>query len=94
MTTYAFRCRDCGPFDARYPVGTAPDRSTCPECAGPSMRLITAPGISGGRNPYRSAVERSKASADAPQVVSSLPKSGRRPVPVSSNPLHRKLPRP
>jgi putative FmdB family regulatory protein len=93
MTTYAFRCPDCGPFDAGFPIGTAPDRFTCPRCAASSTRVITAPGISGGRNPYRGAVERTMASADAPRVVSSLPSSGRRPVRVSSNPLHRKLPR-
>lgn len=93
MTTYAFRCSDCGPFDARFPIGTAPDRLTCPRCAAESARMITAPRISGGRNPYRSAVDRTMASADAPQVVS-LPSSGRRPVRVSSNPLHRTLPRP
>jgi hypothetical protein len=56
--------------------------------------MITAPGIAGGRNPYRSAVERAMATADAPQVVSSLPGAVRRPQPVTSNPLHRKLPRP
>lgn len=94
MTTYTFRCRECGPFDARFPIGTAPDRSSCPGCGGSSSRMITAPGIAGGRNPYRSAVERTMATADAPQVVSSLPGAVRRPQPVTSNPLHRKLPRP
>jgi putative FmdB family regulatory protein len=94
MTMYAFRCQDCGPFDARYPIGTAPDRASCPDCGGSSTRVITAPGITGGRNPYRSAVERTMASAHAPQVVSSLPGANRRPVPVTTNPLHRTLPRP
>ena len=94
MTTYAYRCRDCGPFDARFPIGTAPDRLACPDCAGRCARVITAPGISVGGNPYRGAVERTMASADTPQVVSSLPSAARRPVPTSVNPLHRKLPRP
>ena len=94
MTTYAFRCPECGPFDARYPIGTAPDRCACPACRTASVRVITAPGITGGGNPYRRAFEQSMATADAPQVVSSLPSSGRRPVAVSANPLHRKLPRP
>lgn len=94
MTMYAFRCQGCGPFEAAFPIGTAPDRSSCPDCGGSSMRTITAPAIGRGRNPYRSAVERSMASAAAPQVVSSLPGANRRPVPVTTNPLHRKLPRP
>lgn len=94
MTMYAFRCTECGPFDAPFPIGTAPDRSTCPECSGSSTRMITAPRLGFGGNPYRRAVERTMATADAPQVVSALPPPGRRPVPVSTNPLHRKLPRP
>lgn len=94
MTTYAFRCRECGPFDSRFPIGTAPDRASCPDCGGPSSRMITAPGIGGGHSPYRSAVERTMASADAPQVVSALPGATRRPTAVTTNPLHRKLPRP
>ena len=94
MTMYAFRCRDCGPFDLGYPIGTAPDRSSCPDCGGSSTRMITAPGLAGGRTPYRSAVERSMASAHVPQVVSSVPGTNRRPAPVTTNPLHRKLPRP
>jgi putative FmdB family regulatory protein len=94
MPTYAFRCQDCGPYDERYPIGTAPDRSSCPGCGGPSVRLITAPGLTGGRNPYRGAVERTVASAETPQVVSALPGRGRRSIPISTNPLHRKLPRP
>lgn len=94
MTMYAFRCTECGPFDAAFPIGTAPDRSTCPECAGSSTRMITAPGLGFGGNAYRRAVERTMATADAPKVVSALPQTGRRPVPVSTNPLHRRLPRP
>jgi putative FmdB family regulatory protein len=95
MTMYAFRCQECGPFDARYPIGSAPDRSSCPDCGGSSSRMITAPGIAGGRDPYRLAVERTMASADAPRVVSSLPATNSpRPARVTTNPLHRTLPRP
>ncbi len=94
MTTYVFRCQDCGPHEGRYPIGTAPDRLSCPDCGASSTRMITAPGIGGGHSPYRSAVERTMASADAPQIVSALPGAARRPTPVTRNPLHRKLPRP
>lgn len=94
MTTYAFRCQECGPYDARFPIGTAPDRASCPDCGGSSRRVITAPGIGRGSNPYRRAVESTMASADAPQIVSSLPGRARRPQPVTTNPLHRTLPRP
>ncbi len=94
MAMYAFRCRECGPFDARFPIGTAPEGSPCPDCGRSSSRVITAPGIGNRRNPYRSTVERTMASADAPQIVSSLPGGSRRAAPVTTNPLHRKLPRP
>lgn len=94
MTTYAFRCQECGPYDARFPIGTAPDRVSCPDCGASSVRLITAPGITRGSNVYRRAVEGTMASADAPPVVSSLPAAGRRPTPVTADPRHRRLPRP
>lgn len=94
MTMYVFRCQDCGPHEGRYPIGTAPNRLSCPDCGEPSTRVITAPGIGRGGDPYRRAVERTMASVDAPQVVSSLPGTNRRPAPVTTDPRHRALPRP
>jgi len=92
---YVFRCNTCGPFDAAFPIGTAPAAAGCPVCTATSPKLITAPRISHGATGYSRAIEQSMASADRPAVVNgSLPGSARRPVPVTRNPLHAKLPRP
>ena len=95
MAVYLFRCQNCGPFDAAFPIGTAPARSACPDCAALGARVITAPLIGHGANGYRTAIDRSAASADSPQVI-----TGRIPGPsptapsITRNPLHAKLPRP
>ncbi|MET0964870.1 MAG: FmdB family zinc ribbon protein [Nakamurella sp.] len=95
MTMYVFRCNDCGPFDAAFPIGTAPSAAACPACAAASAKVITAPRVGRGATGYSRAVEQTMASAHRPQVVSgSLPGSVRRPVPITRNPLHAKLPRP
>jgi hypothetical protein len=92
---YVFRCNTCGPFDAAFPIGTAPAAAGCPVCSDDSPKLITAPRIGHGGTAYSRAIEQSMASADRPAVVNgSLPGSARRPVPVTRNPLHAKLPRP
>jgi len=94
MTMYLFRCRSCGPFDAAFPIGTAPSRVDCPQCAAAGDRVFTAPRIGRSANGYSRAIERSVASADHPEVVTTLPGSPRRPTPNTRNPLHAKLPRP
>jgi len=95
MTTYEFRCRTCGRFDAAFPIGTAPGQLGCPECAAPSVKLIGTPAIGRAANGYSRAIERSAASADSPQVVTgSIPGSPRRSTPVTRHPLHARLPRP
>lgn len=95
MTMYVFRCADCGPFDASFPMGTAPSQMRCPGCSATSVKLITAPRIGHGANGYGRAMDQAAASADRPQVVNgALPGTARRPPPVTRNPLHSKLPRP
>ena len=95
MTMYVFRCKGCGPFEAAYPIGTAPAAAGCPICAATSAKVITSPRIGRSASGYSRAIERTRASADRPPVVTgSLPGSARRPAPVTRNPLHAKLPRP
>ena len=92
---YAFRCNECGLFDEAFPIGTAPAAAPCPACAAASAKVITAPRIGRGATGYSRAIEQTEASADRPPVLTgSLPGSARRPVPVTRNPLHAKLPRP
>jgi len=95
VTLYSYRCQLCGSFDAGFPIGTAPDRVGCPVCSQACARMITAPGIGHGSSGYRDAIERAEASAESPGVVSGpLPGNPRKPVVVTRNPLHAKLPRP
>ena len=95
MTMYVFRCNDCGPFDASFPIGTAPDRVDCPDCAAPAVRRISAPRLNHGTNGYGRAIERAAASADRPQVIKgAVPGTAGRSTPLTRNPLHAKLPRP
>ncbi|WP_422743364.1 zinc ribbon domain-containing protein [Mycobacterium sp. WMMD1722] len=71
---------------------TRPDAIECPTCGGPARRMMAAPHLGGAAMALQDAT---RATADRPAVVSSPPPAGsavrRR---VSTNPLHRKLPRP
>lgn len=94
MVTYAYRCALDGPFDLRAPMGQAPPRATCPACADDAPRAYVAPRLGSGRGDLVRAIDRAEASADRPEVVSRLPAAGRRGAPSTTNPLHRRLPRP
>jgi putative FmdB family regulatory protein len=94
VVTYAYRCPQDGAFDLRAPMGQAPQGAACPTCEDEAPRVFLAPRLGSGRGDLIRAIDRTKASADRPEVVSRLPASGRRGTPVTSNPLHRKLPRP
>ena len=95
MAVYMFRCQSCGTFDASFPIGTAPARSACPDCAAPGTRVITAPLIGHGANGYRAAIDRAAASADSPPVITGrIPGSPPAAPSITRNRLHAKLPRP
>lgn len=94
MTTYTYRCPDCGPFDAQHALGTAPSDQRCPQCPAQARRIITAPRLSLGDGRSRRLLDATAATADTPAVVSALPGRARRPTPVTRNPLHATLPRP
>jgi putative FmdB family regulatory protein len=92
---YEFVCPRCSTFDASYTMAEVPDSMTCPGCQGEAVRRMTAPRLSIATTSAYRLVDATKQSADAPQVVSSLP--GTRTGPrqrYTSNPLHQKLPRP
>lgn len=94
MVTYEYRCAQDGPFELRAPMGHAPPRAPCPACDTGARRAFLAPRLGSGRADLVRAIDRTKASADTPEVVSRLPVSGRGGRPVTTNPLHRTLPRP
>ncbi|MFJ6003819.1 FmdB family zinc ribbon protein [Arthrobacter sp. NPDC092385] len=95
MAIYEYRCPDDPPFEAAHPIGEAPDTSPCPACGRSSRRIISAPHLSIANTAAFRLIDSTRRSASEPDVVDTrIPGSPRRVPPHSSNPLHRKLPRP
>lgn len=95
MATYQYRCSDGSLFEESHPIGEAPDAPPCPSCGEPSRRVISAPHLSKAGSPAFRLIDSTNRSAAEPEIVNSrIPGSPRRVQPYSSNPLHRKLPRP
>ncbi len=93
MVTYSYRCRQCGDFDVRMPMGEATGAWACPWCGTSAVRRFTAPQVRrGGDVAVRRAYEYAERSADEPEVVSAPPPA--RPPRVSRDPRHALLPRP
>ncbi|MGF7122553.1 FmdB family zinc ribbon protein [Rhodococcus sp. BE178] len=92
---YQFRCAQCGPFDRTYSMATVPDSSACPACASDARRQITGPRLGHGSSTQMRLLDSTARSASEPAVVSG-PRPGARTAVqnVTTNPLHRKLPRP
>jgi putative FmdB family regulatory protein len=95
MPTYEFSCPSCSTFEASYSMAEVPDAMDCPDCGRPARRRMSAPRLSIASSSAYGLIDSAERSADAPSVVSSIP--GARSGPVqryTSNPLHRKLPKP
>ena len=96
MATYRYRCDAHGPFDVSTPIGTAPVAYPCPGCAGASTRIYTAPMLGLAPRDAVALIDRTRATADTPSVVSSPPRRpAHRATPLApANPALRRLPRP
>ncbi|MDL9946949.1 zinc ribbon domain-containing protein [Gordonia sp. ABSL11-1] len=95
MPTYVYRCDDaCGDFTQRHPMADIPDAASCPECGHDARRVIGSPALGVGDSPAMRLHDATRSTADSPTVVTSVPGQRRKITRVSSNPLHRKLPRP
>ena len=96
MPVYEFRCPVCGPFDAHHSMAQVPRTRECPACGAASRRVFSAVGLSRANSPRSRAIDDAARTADAPDVVRSVPRSsGAAPAaPVSRDPRHAKLPRP
>jgi hypothetical protein len=72
---------------------TRPDTVDCPDCGGPARRMIAAPHLGRSGDTAMALQDATRSTADTPAVVSAPPRggAGRK---VTTNPLHRKLPRP
>lgn len=94
VPTYVFRCgQGCPDFTEQHSMAVVPDDVPCPSCRSQAKRRIGAPALGAGSSPGMRIQDATRATADRPDVVGSLPASRRR-APVTANPLHRKLPRP
>lgn len=96
MPTYSYRCEICGQFDLVRSMAASGSDARC-QCGGAGRRVYRAPALRAQGTGLRTALEASEGSADAPQVVSSLPAAGRRfgsAGRYTTDPRHARLPRP
>ncbi|MEU6644133.1 zinc ribbon domain-containing protein [Saccharomonospora sp. NPDC046836] len=75
MATYEYACAQCGPFETRHPIGTAPSQAECPECGGASRRKFTTAHLSLMSKELGAAHERAESTRDEPAVVSEVPRN-------------------
>ncbi|OZE82694.1 hypothetical protein CH305_09150 [Rhodococcus sp. 15-649-2-2] len=95
VPTYSFRCAQrCAPVEQRFTMADVPGEVPCPDCGEAAARQIYSPALGRGNSAAMKAHDASRATADKPAVVSSLPAAGRSATRTTSNPLHRRLPRP
>ena len=94
MPLYDFRCPDGTTFEAAFPMTEVPDATVCPECNQQSPRQMSSPRLSIATSAQFKLIDATKRSAHEPEVVSGRTGSSRQGTRYTSNPLHRKLPRP
>lgn len=98
MANYTYRCTEHGPAECAFAVGSAPHQVDCPDCGEPAKRVYRSPMLSAVDRNRMGLIDSTKASADRPEVVTSIPRGGRlnsKPTPMAPpDPRLRKLPRP
>lgn len=98
MANYTFRCGEHGESVTAFPVGTAPTQVDCADCGQSAKRVYTSPMMSAADPKRMKLIDSTHASADRPEVVTSVPRGGRinsKPTPMAPpDPRLRKLPRP
>ena len=98
MPTYSYSCVVCGDFDLLRRMADAGTEGTCPGCDRSGRRRYGAPALRSLDPALRGALDTQSRSADAPQVVTSLPaRTGtdrRRVMRRATDPRQARLPRP
>jgi putative FmdB family regulatory protein len=94
VPTYSHLCPSCGPFDVVRPMAAAGAPADCPTCGEKGRRTFGAPALRSGHAGARAAIGAGERSAEAPDVVRSIPTNGRRTTRTSTDPRHARLPRP
>jgi len=96
MVTYQYVCDVDSEIEVNLPMGTAPTSVTCPDCGEPARRVFSSPRLSAVDQNRMNLIDSTKATADRPEVVTSIPSDGRRkrqPM-APPDPRLQKLPRP
>jgi putative FmdB family regulatory protein len=93
VTEYEYRCPACGPFAVRRSMGSATPSAPCPACGQDSRRRFSALPVRRVGSALADALRRDEASADHPQVTSTVPPRPARPR-APADPRHAALPRP
>ncbi len=78
MPTYVFRCA-CRDFSVLQPMSEVRPTHPCPDCGADAARVFTPPALLGTPAGLRRGIEAAAASAEAPQVVRSIPNAAPRP---------------
>jgi putative FmdB family regulatory protein len=95
MPTYVFRCEQgCPDLTERHAMAEVPDGLACPNCGATARRTVGAPALGIGRSAAMRLQDRTRATADRPDVITAIPPTQRKGAAVTTNPLHRRLPRP
>ncbi|MET0451003.1 MAG: zinc ribbon domain-containing protein [Mycobacterium sp.] len=94
MPTYRYQCADCGGFELVRSMSEAADPTPCPGCREPARRVFGLRTTGFVETGLRAAMDASARSADAPSVVTSVPGRARRATRITTDPRHRRLPRP
>jgi putative FmdB family regulatory protein len=94
MATYSYRCVECGDFDHRSAMGSAPASAPCPVCSERARRVFSAPMLARTAPGVAALHQLEERSRHQPPVVDAPSGAPRRRQPVTRNPLHAKLPRP
>jgi putative FmdB family regulatory protein len=94
MPVYSYSCVVCGGFDLVRPMAESEAPVTCPDCGGSGRRVFGAPALRSLSTGLRNALDAQHRSADAPDVVGSLPPRTGRTQRRTTDPRHARLPRP
>lgn len=95
MVTYEYRCEDHGTVEVRAPIGEAAPTTPCPRCGRPAAKLLSTTHLSLAPRRLVAEIDRTAATADRPEVVTSIPTGGRRRTPMAPPlPSLQRLPRP
>lgn len=95
MPLYEFSCSAGDRFETILPMSSSIREVPCRFCEQTAFRRVSAVGLSRVTGSAAALMDRTLASAESPDIVTSLPAGRHRPAaPVTRNPLHQKLPRP